>query len=85
MLRYSFWVRGLVLAFTCFHWTFMGKLKDLRLEIGTLAQHSVFVHPYGKGKLRQVGALQSAQLQKGRCRCFSDHASLKWLAQEPVT
>jgi len=39
-------------------------MQVLRLEIGTLAQHSVFFQPYGKGKLRQAGALQSAQHQK---------------------
>ncbi len=36
-------------------------MQVLRLKIGTLAQHSVFFQPYGKGKLRQAGALQSAQ------------------------
>ncbi len=34
-----------------------------RLVPGTVAQHSVFLVPYGKGKLRQVGALQNAQHQ----------------------
>ena len=35
----------------------------LWLEIDTLDQHSVFFPPYGTGKLRQVGALHSAQHQ----------------------
>ncbi len=63
MLRYFFEVRELVPAFPCFHWTFEGQLEVVRLEIDTLDQHSVFFQPYGKGKLRQVGALQSAQYQ----------------------
>ena len=38
-------------------------MEVLRQEIDTLAQHSVFFQPYGKGTLRQVEALQSGQLQ----------------------
>ncbi len=37
-----------------------------RLVPGTVAQHSVFLEPYGKGKLRQVGALLNAQHQNWR-------------------
>ncbi len=33
----------------------------LWLEIGTLAQRSAFVQPYGKGKLRQVGAVSKVR------------------------
>lgn len=66
MLRYFFGVRGLVPAFPCFHWTFEGQSDVVQLEIDTLDQHSVLFQPYGNGKLRQVGALQSAQHQNWR-------------------
>ncbi len=49
-----------------------------RLVPGAVAQHSVFLELYGKGKLRQVGALQNAQHQNWRVELIVALFFAKW-------